>query len=242
MNLVPQVSSPGSNILTTTFANIDDGYTVISGTSHATPYLAGGLALLLQLQRETDRRGAFEMVGAWKSVTALQQMNQTSVMDALIATATPMTSDYDPVVPSAVSKSGAGLVNFASAFFNPIEVSPPYIALPSNLTAAHTMNVTLRSNLHSVGPGRPEYQTYTFIATHRSAMAVMISNEWGVSPMRFSDSAGAHVTITPDIITIGPQESVNVTVRPAQHMFAPFFALLLLYVASGVCMAHPLDQ
>jgi subtilisin family serine protease len=48
------VAAPGSNVLTTTSTSVADGYTVMSGTSHATPYMSGGLALLLQLEKERE--------------------------------------------------------------------------------------------------------------------------------------------------------------------------------------------
>lgn len=62
LNLLPHAAAPGSNVLTTTTATVSDGYTVMSGTSHATPYMSGGLALLLQLEREQEEseQGVFK--------------------------------------------------------------------------------------------------------------------------------------------------------------------------------------
>lgn len=213
LNLLPHISSPGSNVLTTTFANVTDGYTVISGTSHATPYLSGGLALLLQLHRQSSRRGAYRVADGWKSVTAFEDMNQTSVMDALINTATPITSDYSPSAPSPVAKSGSGLVNFASAYFNPIEVNPSYIALPSVIKSAHEVVITVRNRLPSRGPGQSEDQTYSFVVSHRGpAVAAMLSQEWGVMPLRLTDAIGPLVTVSPSMVVLGPDESANITV------------------------------
>lgn len=45
LNIKPQLSAPGGNIIST-WPLTYDGYTIISGTSMATPYMAGAYALI----------------------------------------------------------------------------------------------------------------------------------------------------------------------------------------------------
>ncbi|KAF8060298.1 rplY [Scenedesmus sp. PABB004] len=342
--LLPHLAAPGANVLTTTKASLGDGHTVMSGTSHATPYVSGGLALLLQLERQraellasggggsstdpapapaaepepgaaagegagagaaaglaapppaeegaeppgdapaadgaaaglaADGGGvlsptdpslglvspaaadegqgagdgasaadagadadtgadadagaasggaaaaappgdALAMAARWQSVwTARGVASQGGALPALLATATPVASDYDWDAPAPVAKSGAGLVNFASAFFNPIRLTPPYISLPSGLNGSHTVTLTLTNVLAPGpgGPGRRADREHTFAVSHRRpAVAARISNEWGTMPLNLRSGVGAQVTVAPNVVTVRPGETVNVTV------------------------------
>jgi hypothetical protein len=140
-------------------------------------------------------------------------MNHTTMLPALISTATPVTSDYHKEVPTAVPKSGAGLVNFAAAYFNPIEVNPTYISLPSNLRSNHTVIVTLRNKLPQDGPGSVAQRTFTYVVSHRRAMAVRITNEWGAMPTMLRAGLGADVLIEPRVVTLPPGGSATIKVR-----------------------------
>jgi subtilisin family serine protease len=168
LNLLPTLSAPGSNIITTTKANAVGegnftGYTTTSGTSHATPFVAGGAALLLQLQRQiasggsrTSRARIRNSRAPMNPPAAIQQVwntqlvrgfNHKTFMSAVLNTATPMNSDVATETPSAASKSGAGLVNFAAAYLNPIEISPAYISLPSGLQGDFNITIMLRNTM-----------------------------------------------------------------------------------------------
>jgi hypothetical protein len=135
------------------------------------------------------------------------------MLPALINTATPVTSDYHKDVPTAVPKSGAGLVNFAAAYLNPIEINPTYISLPSNLQSNHTVNVTLRNKLSLDGPGSVEQRTFSYIVSHRRSMAVKITNEWGAMPMMLRAGLGADVVVEPRVVTLPPGGAATIKVR-----------------------------
>lgn len=361
LGLLPHVVAPGTNVLTTTSHHIGNGYTVMSGTSHATPYVAGGLALLLQLARESAAEDAATMAAAaaaaanaattggqeaggsskppvvfprnswtaareWRSplaraaVTAaatsaasassrdatlsssrdvtlsssgiaphigtaaassastpaggsalaaeeagapaaagaaddsagsnaadgssatdaagsasaavegsqvsdnaagdlaphaaenlptpppqqqqqhhLPQSNhsplltppttlQATTLAALVSSATPISSDVDWDAPSAVAKSGAGLINLASAWWNPVTLTPSYISLPSGLSWRHAVNVTLRNTL--LEPGLPA-STASHVAVIRAALLVadMDAFAQSPSPLTMTDNA-----------------------------------------------------
>jgi hypothetical protein len=152
------------------------------------------------------------MAKAWQSPLVSQGMNHTTMLPALISTATPVTSDYHKDVPTAVPKSGAGLVNFAAAYFNPIEITPTYISLPSNLRSNHTVNVTLRNKLSQDGPGSVEQRTFSYIVSHRRSMAVRITNEWGAMPMMLRAGLGADVVVEPRVVTLPPGGTATIKV------------------------------
>ncbi|KAF3311181.1 hypothetical protein TWF173_008630 [Orbilia oligospora] len=55
LNQRPHICAPGGNILSTTRLTLNQGYSVLSGTSMATPYIAGVIALYLQKARAEGR-------------------------------------------------------------------------------------------------------------------------------------------------------------------------------------------
>ncbi|KAF6251443.1 hypothetical protein COO60DRAFT_1628939 [Scenedesmus sp. NREL 46B-D3] len=237
LNLLPHVASPGSNVLTTTAASVGNGYTVMSGTSHATPYTSGGLALLLQLERDREERsqGPFRLAREWQSPLVSRGINHTTMLPALISTATPITSDYHKTVPTAVPKAGAGLINFAAAYFNPIEINPTYISLPSNLQANHTVTVTLRNTLGQDGPGSVEQRTFSYVVSHRRAMAVRITNEWGAMPTMLRAGLGADVIVEPRVVTLPP--GGNATIKLTYSL--PAMARSMPWLYSGYIDLKP---
>lgn len=139
--LKPDVSAPGSDV--TSLAN-DDGYTVMSGTSMAGPFVAGAAALVKERLAKTnpELKGA-ELV---KAVKAL-----------LMNTADPqIQKGYDtPVSPR---RQGAGQINVGDA-----TASPMYITTADGTGALSLRNVGDQTKftltLHNLSN---EAQTYKF--------------------------------------------------------------------------------
>ncbi|PVH74102.1 subtilisin-like protein [Cadophora sp. DSE1049] len=123
-DLKPQISAPGGHILSTWPLGFG-GYAILSGTSMATPYLAGCYALVKsQFPDET-----------------IQQ-----IRNRLQITAKPMPWMYDRAMLSATPQQGAGLVNVFDAIYSETTVSPGQLTLFTSKTAYDTANVTIENN------------------------------------------------------------------------------------------------
>eukprot|EP00775_Hariotina_reticulata_P009499 gene9499-9662_t len=118
-------------------------------------------------------------------------------------------TDANPEFPSAVSKSGAGLVNFAAAYYNPIEISPSYISLPSGLQGEFNVTITLRNNMKRMAGQK---QTYRYYVRHRQqAAALDIQSEWGQSPVVPQGNTGARVTLSRRWVALAPGQTATLT-------------------------------
>ncbi|KAI1370125.1 peptidase S8/S53 domain-containing protein [Hypoxylon crocopeplum] len=143
-SLKPQISAPGGNILAT-WPLAGTGFAINSGTSMATPYLAGALALVK---------------------SQLPDLSVPELVDRLQTTAKPTTratrDDLSPTV-----HQGAGLVDAHDAIFYKSFVSPGQLELgPTEQLASHVPTVTVsnpsRDTIqytlqHSPAPGMAYY-------------------------------------------------------------------------------------
>ncbi|KAJ1726019.1 hypothetical protein LPJ61_005476 [Coemansia biformis] len=114
LNFAPLVSAPGGDIWST-FPRALGSYKSLSGTSMATPYVAGAVALLKQARPDLDA---------------------TQIRQALIASAKPVT---DPRTGQRTTPlaSGAGLLNIYDAVKTHALISPPFIAINDTIYEAH---------------------------------------------------------------------------------------------------------
>ncbi|KAJ2774587.1 hypothetical protein IWQ56_000516 [Coemansia nantahalensis] len=109
-----QVSAPGGNIWSTVPRAIG-AYKSMSGTSMATPYAAGVLALLKQGRPD---------------------LTPAELGQALMASSRPVT-DVRTGLPATPFQSGAGLINIVSALKSRALVSPPFIAINDTAYETH---------------------------------------------------------------------------------------------------------
>ncbi|KAJ2807522.1 hypothetical protein H4R21_000444 [Coemansia helicoidea] len=114
LGMGPLLSAPGGNIWST-FPRALGSYKSLSGTSMATPYAAGAVALLKQGRPD---------------------LTPAELRQVLMASSRPVT-DVRTGLPATPFQSGAGLINIADAVKSRVLVSPPFIAINDTAYETH---------------------------------------------------------------------------------------------------------
>ena len=117
----PDIAAPGGSIYST-FPLALGGYTSLSGTSMASPHLAGTVALLLQARPSL-------------SPTLVREILQNNAVPALAP------APNDGVADSTL-RQGAGLVHIDAAVLNPVRATPAKIALGESQSGPVTTTIT----------------------------------------------------------------------------------------------------
>jgi subtilisin family serine protease len=125
-DLKPQISAPGGHILSTYPLGSNSNYTILSGTSMATPYIAACYALVK---------------------SQLPAISPAEILSLLQTTASPVSWVWDSTILSATAQQGAGLVNAYAAISASSRISPGQIVVGDDPT--HTKygatNVTIQN-------------------------------------------------------------------------------------------------
>lgn len=150
LNIKPQLSAPGGNILAT-WPLTYDGYTIISGTSMATPYMAGAFALIKSQKPKL-------------SVPQLYSLMQN--------TGKTLPWYYNKNIKSAAIHQGAGLLNVQNALAFESLITPTQLSagLSHDYT---TWNNTARLNF-TISNLSSRSKTYKFSHTP----AALMQNLW----------------------------------------------------------------
>lgn len=121
--LKPQISAPGGHILSTWPLGPLGGYSILSGTSMATPYVAACYALV-------------------KSQFPTESLQQ--IKDRLQANAQPVPWIFDKTILSATPQQGAGLINCYNAIYSETTISPGQLIISDvSKTEYGTANITI---------------------------------------------------------------------------------------------------
>ncbi len=209
LSLKPDVSAPGGLIWSTWPIDQGGPYKTISGTSMATPYTAGSIALILQAHPE------------------IKDLNGTAAKDAvawrLRSTATPLTwaggDDASKLEP--LARQGAGLISVDQAIEATTEVSPSVLNLGESKNGPTTTEVTLTNHgtdklVYTLG--HTDAVTITGVSaapTEGTASPATVSTDGASVTLAAGASATLSVTITaPEGITDGDFYSGWVTLTP----------------------------
>ncbi|CAH1759833.1 506_t:CDS:10, partial [Entrophospora sp. SA101] len=202
---IKEIVAPGG-VMFSTYPLPFGGYRLNSGTSMATPYIAGCVALYL-------------------SATGIKQPT-LDVRNAFMNYARPLKFPSGTVV-SPVLQQGTGLVNVFDTILGKILISP------SKLTLNDTLNGISNKDLNYIEKnltvkGLNEYQEVSFIVIHEPSYSLNGYNGTTILDSKdlvYSDVV-ANITIEPNIFTIANQSSLTInlkitppTINDAGHWF-----------------------
>lgn len=209
LNLKPDVAAPGGLIWSTWPLDHGGPYKTISGTSMATPYTAGSIALILQAHPEIkDLQGtAAKDAVAWR----------------LRSTATPLawTGGDDASKLEPLARQGAGLISVDKAVEATTEASPSVLNLGESENGPTTTSVTITNHgatTTTYDLGHTDAVTITGVSaapTEGTTAPATVSTDGTSVTVKAGASATVDVTITaPEGITDGDFYSGWVTLTP----------------------------
>lgn len=209
LSLKPDVAAPGGLIWSTWPLDHGGPYKTISGTSMATPYTAGSIALILQAHPE------------------IKDLSGTAAKDAvawrLRSTATPLawTGGDDASKLEPLARQGAGLISVDKAVEATTEASPSVLNLGESENGPTTTSVTITNHgatTTTYDLGHTDAVTITGVSaapTEGTTAPATVSTDGTSVTVRAGASATVDVTITaPEGITDGDFYSGWVTLAP----------------------------
>ncbi len=131
LELKPDIGAPGGNIYSTYPLDAEDGsgYAVLSGTSMASPHVAGAVALILQAYPKTQAK---DMRGLLMNTASLRwYLNGSTLIEGL---------------PDYVQRQGAGMVDIVAAYGNTVSATPSKLSLGESATFTTRNKVIVLKN------------------------------------------------------------------------------------------------
>ncbi|KAG0080690.1 hypothetical protein BGZ92_000517 [Podila epicladia] len=148
----PDLAAPGGNILST-YTLADGGYTVLSGTSMASPYIAGAHALYMQAKNAKPHGDEIRKV--FKNTATIS-------------------SNYGSKTKASAAKQGAGLINVLSAIMTTTSITPDHIDLLDSKHFKTSVKISIKNH------GK---HTETYTLSHTAADALNSYNANNTFPL-----------------------------------------------------------
>lgn len=111
LRLKPELTAPGGQIYST---QNDNGYTTMSGTSMATPHVAGAVGLVKQALMNPEKAGLNASAGYDRATFA--QIAKTRLMNSAVPQKSPAGDYYS------INRQGAGMMHVGNAIKTPVRV------------------------------------------------------------------------------------------------------------------------
>ncbi len=192
LDIKPEITAPGGNITSVSF---DNGYAAMSGTSMATPYLAGSSAIVLQALRAAVDSGDLKLP---------EGMNVNDYLKlTMMNTADPMTDPNGAIY--SVRQQGAGLVNQKDAADNRVLATYKTDGLAAvALREISGTKTSFTVTLTNYGSEERSYHLPTFIPVY---MDYTNPQTTGYGDVLYED---ALITFDTTSVTVEPGASVDV--------------------------------
>ncbi|KAF9897850.1 hypothetical protein BX616_004879 [Lobosporangium transversale] len=178
----PDIAGPGGNILSA-YPLAKGGYAVLSGTSMATPYVAGSHALYMQAKKSKPNGDVIRQV--FKN-TATISSNSGSKTKA------------------SATKQGAGLINVLNAIKTTSAIFPDRIDLLDSVNFKKSVKITLKNN------GK-KTETYTFSHVPADTLNWYAKGNKYPSPEPVIEANYATVKFSQDKVKIPAGKSAKIT-------------------------------
>lgn len=199
LDFSPRIGAPGGNIFST-FPQALGSFAILSGTSMATPYITGVVALYLSLYGPTD---------------------PLKVRDILSTTGTPVEFNNGTVITKGlrapIPQQGGGLVNAVKFIKSTTEVSPAFIALNVYpiMNTSDGKDTTNFQGTHSISVTNKGIESVTYSFGSVSAGTVYVLDSQGEAPALFpppiDSSTQVSISIQPETLELEPGTSGNFT-------------------------------
>ncbi|KAF9110854.1 hypothetical protein BGX27_005818 [Mortierella sp. AM989] len=193
----PDVAAPGGNILST-YPLKKGGYAILSGTSMATPYIAGSYALYFQGKNNTKILGD-EVRKAFKNTATIYQNNVT-----FTSSTAPSNSTAGTYV-SAI-KQGAGLINLYRALTVSTSITPDHIDLLDTTHFAGNVTITIKNTGN-------ETEIYSLTHIAADALNSYPNNNTFPLPTPQVHAYSATVNFTQTSVNVTAGQSINITIQ-----------------------------
>eukprot|EP00775_Hariotina_reticulata_P009901 gene9901-10058_t len=229
LELTPHLSAPGAFITVRTQEN---STTRASGTSFSSPYISGSLAIWLQQQREAAARRNVAGAPLLGAVVA----GQDAALRGLVATAAAVPDEDNSSFLEPLAKVGAGVLQVDALLQNQLSVSPMMVQLPSSLTDASTINITLTWRGAPHPAGKVAYQL-----KHEPAASMTVSNGWyGTAASIRKVYETADVVFSPAQVVMDTTDGQSAVVQVNFTLPPALTSQQLLY--SGIIRLRPNKQ
>ncbi|KAJ1323141.1 serine protease AprX [Microdochium nivale] len=141
LSVKPDVAAPGRDIYSTWIGGDNNSFNVISGTSMATPYVAGVAALYLSAKRTADRGTTATRSKDLGKEVGMRIMASGRSLDSAAGAAAP-----DKAFKAPTFQVGTGLVDAVSVLDSAVSLSPVRFALNDTANLQAQQSLTVRND------------------------------------------------------------------------------------------------